>query len=333
VLSQAVTRGTAKSQRKKRQTGRGEPWGLTLRRAACSCLFASLVLSRLLRLIPAEHRSNTLLAWFTTAVISVAGVGVVLTIISFVGATVSFVTGNTRAFSSESKGELAGWLVAGLVSIVAIFAFGYGYTHPASTLAQSAGSGGGAPGAIPPPGAPPGAAPWPGPGPPVQSDMRVTLSNGRFMRNSSPIGTAAPGVEISVDYKIDAGEPAGIEQFVLVIESRTGRGELNNLHELRFRRSGTIRASSFTASPSEGPYEARLEIASIPGPMGQRKLVSNTIPLQFTDMPVRDPAAEARALQEQMRGMTPPAAPPSGPGFPARRPAGPRGGRFGPGRR
>ena len=151
------------------------------------------------------------------------------------------------------------------------------------------------------------------------------------MRNTSLIGTARPGVEISVDYNIEAGELAGPEGFVLVIKSSKGRGELDNLHELRFRRSGTIHASSFMASPAEGPYEAWVEIASMPG-AGQRKQVSNTIPLQFTDVPVRDLASEARAaLEEQRRQMmSPPPMPQIGPGFRPPGPMGPRGGRFGP---
>ena len=150
------------------------------------------------------------------------------------------------------------------------------------------------------------------------------------MQNTSPFGTARPGVEISVDYKIEAGELAGPEHFVLVIKSSKGRGELDNLHELRFRRSGTIHASSFMASPAEGPYEAWVEIASMPGPLAQRKQVSNTIPLQFTDVPVRDPAAEARRSDGRAvrQMMSPPPMPQAGPGF---RPPGPRGGRGGPG--
>ncbi len=195
-------------------------------------------------------------------------------------------------------------------------------------MAQNFRSGGGAPGGFP-------AAPWRSPGSPVQSDVRVTLSNARFMRRTSPIGTAQPRVEFSVEYRIEAGELAGPESFVLVIKSSKGRAELDNLHELRFRRSGTINASSFMASPSEGPYEAWVETASMPGPMGQRKQVSNTIPLQFTDEPVRDLVAEARAaLEEQTRKMmNPPPMPQIGPGFRPPGPTGPRGGRLGPGSR
>jgi len=309
-----------------------------IRRVACSCLFSSLIISRLLRLVPAEYKTTQVLAFAIFAALSVIGVGVLLTLVSLAGATVSFLTGNRRAFASESVGETGGWVVACIISVAAVGGFGYGYTHPASKLAQAFGSGGAAPGAIPaglPAGPAVGAPPWPvaGPGFPVQSDVRVTLSNGRFMRNTGPIGTARPGVEISVDYNIGAGNLAGPERFVLVIKSSKGRGELDNLHELRFRRSGTIHAASFMACPAEGPYEAWVEIASMPGPMGDRKQVSNTIPLQFTDVPVRDPAAEARAaLEEQMRKMSsPPPVPQIGPGFRPPGPIGPRGGRFGPG--
>ena len=103
-------------------------------------------------------------------------------------------------------------------------------------------------------------------------------------------------------------------------------------------RSGTIFASSFMASPSEGQYEAWVEIASMPGPLGERKQVSNTIPLQFTDVPVRDPAAEAQSAMEEQRRKNmgpppmfqPPAMPQPGGGFRPPRPMGPRGGRPGP---
>ncbi|MGO9914044.1 MAG: hypothetical protein ACLQIB_04930 [Isosphaeraceae bacterium] len=336
--SRAPIPGAGKAKRTKSGSG-GGPWGVVIRRAACGCLFASLVISRLLRLIPSEYQTNQVLVFFIFATICMIGVGVLLSVVSFVGATVSFIMGNTRAFASESTGELAGWLVACLVSLAAVVAYGYASTHPASNLAQSFRPGGGAPGAFPArlpfPGAGAGAAPWPAPGFPAPSDFRVTLSNGRFMQNTGPIGTARPGVEISVDYNIDAGELAGPEQFVLVIKSSKGLGELDNLHELRFRRSGTIHAASFMASPAEGPYEAWVEIASMPGLMAQRKQVSNTIPLQFLDVPVRDPAAEARAaLDAQLRKMAnPPPMPQIGRGFrPPTQPM-PRGGRFGPGPR
>ena len=44
-----------------------------------------------------------------------------------------------------------------------------------------------------------------------------------------------------------------------MIKSSKGLGELDNLDVMRFRRWGTISASSFMASPAEGPYEASVE--------------------------------------------------------------------------
>jgi hypothetical protein len=318
--SRARAYDTAKPNGKKSNNGEG-PWGVVIRRVGCGCLCAGLIISRLLRLVPLEYRTDQLLALCTFASISVMGVGVLITLVSVVGAAVSFITGNRRAFTSVSMGEMAGWVVACLVSVAATVAFAYGFTHPSSKLAQSVQPGGGAPGGFPA-GPPPraagaGAVPSPGRGFPARADVRVTLSNGRFMRNTGLIGTARPGVAISVDYKIEAGEPAGSEQFVLVVKSSRGRGELDNLNEMRFRRSGTIEAASFMASPAEGPYDAWVEIASMPGPLGRRRQVSNTISLQFTDVQVRDPAAEARAAMEEQRRrmMNPPPAPQIGPGF------------------
>jgi hypothetical protein len=334
--SRLGTRGTRKSGRSKVSSGKDSgPWGVPIRRAGCAFLFTSLIISRLLRRIPSEYQTNQVLAFCFYAAMGLVAVGVLLTLVSFVGAAISCVTGNRRAFASVSLGEGAGWAVACLIAPAVIIAFIYGYAHPTSALAQTIRSAGGARGAFPDgppmPTLPPGAAALPGFGSPAQSDVRVTLSNGRFMRNTGLSGTARPGVEISVDYNVDSGAVAGPEHFVLVIKSARGRGELDNLHELQFRRSGTIRASSFMASPEEGPYEAWMEVASMPGPMGSRKQVSNTIPLQFTDVPVRDPAAEARAaLEEQMRKMASPPPMPQNPGMRPQLPTLPRRGRLRP---
>ena len=334
--SRARAFNTAKPQRQKSNDGEG-PWGVVIRRVGCGCLCAGLIMSRILRLVPLEHRTDELLALFTFASIGVMGVGVLITIVSVVGAAVSFIAGNRLAFTSVSMGETAGWAVACLLSVAATAAFAYGFTHPSSQLGQSVRPGGGAPAEFPagPPARAavprqchrpgtcrlallvPGQCHRPVRAPVSAADVRVTLSNGRFMRNTSPFGTARPGVEISVDYQVEAGGPAGPEQFVLVIKSRTGRGELDNLSEMRFRRSGTIHASSFMATPQEGPYEAWVEIASMHGPLGRRRQVSNTISLQFTDVQVRDPAAEARAAMEEQRRkmMNPPGGRQIGPGF------------------
>jgi hypothetical protein len=324
VPSRARAYETAEPRRKKTNSDEG-PWGVAIRRAGCWCIVASLIVSRLLRLVPAEYKTNQLLVVCTFTAIGAAGVGVLITLISVVGAAVSFITGNRRAFASESTGEMAGWVVACLLSVGAVVAFGYGFTHPSSNMAQTGPSGGGPPAEFPsvppPPVAPSGADPSTDPGPgavtTVRRDVRVNLSNGRFMRNTSPLGMAQPGVEISVDYKIEAGQPAGGESFVLVIKSSRGRGELDNLNELRFQRSGTIHASSFMATPAEGPYEAWVELASMPGRLGRRRQVSNTISLQFTDVQVRDPAAEARAAMEEQRRkmMNRPSIPQRGRGF------------------
>ncbi len=314
--SRAKTRGDEKPKRKKSESGSG-PWGVPIRRAGCALLVSSLIISRILRLVPSEYKTGQLLAFCAFVSMCAIGVGVLLTLASLVGATVSFVTGNRQAFHSESMGEMGGWLIACLLSLGAVAAFGYGFMHPSSTLARAL-----HPGDAPRQGFPavpprPGAAPWPAAGSPAQRTVKVTLSNGRFMQNTGTFGTPRPGVEISVDYSIESGELVGPERFVLVIKSGKGLGELDHLDMMRFRRSGTISASSFMASPAEGPYEAWLETVPMPGAPGERKQVSNTISLQFTDVPVHDPAAEARpATKERRRQMTnPPPGQQNGPGL------------------
>ena len=273
------------------------------------------------------------------------GLGSLLTVVAVVGATVSLISGNVRAFGSDTSADMWGWISALVFTPLFIGVAGYQITHQ---LAGGAGPGPRGPGAMP--GWPmPGkaAAPAQGIGSAVQSDVHVTLSNGRFMRNASPFGTARPGVEISIDYQIDSGELAGIEQLVLVIKSAKGRGELDNLHQVRFQRAGTIHASSFMARPEDGPYEAWVEVSSLPGGSGQRKQVSSPVALQFTDMPAIDPGAAAQAAAEAQRRqmMNPGPMPGIGTGMPqpgrmgpmgptgpmgpmGPGPMGPRGGRF-----
>ena len=186
--SRVRTYDTGKPQRKKSVSGRG-PWGVVIRRAACSCLFGSLIISRLLRLVPSEYQTNQVLASVIFAAMGVIALGVLLTLVSFVGASVSFMTGNNRAFASESMGEMAGWLVACLLSLVTIVAFGYGYTHPTSKLSQSFRSGGGVPGGFPAGPPPPvaGAVPRPGPDPAFLS--RATC--GSLFRTGASCATPA----------------------------------------------------------------------------------------------------------------------------------------------
>jgi hypothetical protein len=331
--------GKKASGRKKSGAG---PWGVELRRTACACLFFGLFASRALRVVPLEFRSNPFVSLITFATLALMGLGSLLTVVAVVGASVSLISGNFRAFASDTSADMWGWFSVLVFTPIFIGVAGYQLNHR-----MAAGPGPRLPGAIPGWPMPGGVAPL-GIGSEIRSDVHVTLSNGRFMRNTGLIGTARPGVEISIDYQIDGGELAGIEQLVLVIRSAKGRGELDNLHQVRFQRSGTIHASSFMARPEDGPYEVWVEVSSLPGGSGQRKQVSSPIALQFTDMPVVDPGAMAREAAEAQRrqlmipgpapGMPPgmpqpgrmgPMGPgPMGPGPMRPGPMGPRGGRF-----
>ena len=116
--------------------------GSPIGRAGCAFVISSLVISRLLRLAPLEYKTGQLLAFCTFVSMCAIGVGVLLTLASVMGATRSFVAGNRQAFHSESLGELGGWLIACLLSLGAVAAFGYGFTHPSSTLANALKPGG-----------------------------------------------------------------------------------------------------------------------------------------------------------------------------------------------
>ena len=252
-----------------------------------------------------------------------------LTVIAVVGAAVSLITGNARAFGSDTAADRWGWISVLVFTPIFVGAAGYRLIHPA---AARPGPGPNAPGALAAALLPPHGGPGrpEGSGPQARSDIHVTLSNGRFMRNTSSIGTARPGVEISIDYQIDKGELAGIEQLVLVIRSAKGQGELDNLQQLRFRRSGTIHASSFIARPEDGPYEAWVEVSALPGGAGGRKQASTPIALEFTDAPVSvvDPLANARAAAaeaQRRQMMNPGLAPGLNPGMPQAGQMGPMG--------
>lgn len=331
-----------KARAKKKRSGGGEPWGVGFRKAGFNCLIVGIFITVFLKAVPQEYRSHPGMVVALGSVLLVDVVGVLLTIVSVVGALVAFLSGNTRAFSCDSLGEGSSWGTAIFLTCVFIAGFIQGYNQARGRIpgrppalggmpAMPASSGGGNPSLTRPFGSE------------VRSDAQVTLSNGRVMRNTTSIGTASPGVEIHVDYQINRGELAPGEHFVLVIKSSKGRGELDNLHEMQFKPSGTIGASSFLARPEEGPFEAWLEIASMPGNTGVRKTVSSTVPLEFVDVPTRDLAAEARARMEaqQRQLMAPPQmVQPGGPGFAPSGPPmgprqpfgprGPRGPRFGP---
>ena len=300
--------GNSGKKKRRRSIGGSGPWGIPLRQAGASCLILGLVVGRAERLIPAIKPTIPMMPSLGLGGLCMM-IGMLLTLLSFGGATLSLICGNREAFESESSGARAGWFLSGLLSLLILAAFMYGFTHPRARLAgQPAGFNNPAVAASAPmPSAPDNPSPPGSAGPDVGSDVKVTLTGGQFMRNTSPIGTAQPGVEISVDYTIESGQIRPPERYVLVIKSRKGRGELDNLHEMMMRSSGSIHASSFMATPEEGPYEAWVEVASRPGPRAQRKQVSNTISLQFANVPVRNLAQEAQdsardlaAQQQQM---------------------------------
>lgn len=324
-----------------RKGSKGDPWGVEMRRNACAALYFGFFASRFLRVLPAEFQSSPFGMLMAYGMLALMGLGVLMTFGVLVGASASLMSGNRRAFGSDTSGDRWGLISLFVFAPVFVFALGYRWTHPLARgqVRPGAIAGGGLLGGVMPVAPREPEAPWKGLSSGVRSNIHVTLSNGRFLRNTSPLGTTLPGVEISIDYQIDSGELNGIEQLVLVIRSSKGRGELDNLHKLRFQRSGTIHASSFIATPQDGPYEAWVEVASLPGGAGDRKQVSSPLTLQFADVPAFDPGAESRAAAEaqlpEMMKMHQGPAPGVRPGFPRAGqqgpmvPSGPRGGRFG----
>lgn len=194
-------------------------------------------------------------------------------------------------------------------------------TPPASYAPPAA-----APNAMPPSAGPPSFGPPTRPG----DDVRVVLSNGKIMRNTLMFGAPKPGVEISVDYRLEQGRAVGA-QYSLVIKSARGIGKLTTF---RLQASDTIHAESLTMSLGDGPYEAYMEVQPLGNQSG--RIVSNTVPLQQVEPPQAEagPPGMPGAMPGMpgampgMPGIQPPGGPPPGPpGFP--RPQFPRGPRFG----
>lgn len=278
--------GVVKKPRRSAGASGSGPWGVPFRKGGAVCLLVGAAVVGLYQNVPAIREAVPGMALLSQLAALLCLVGMLLTLISFVGAAASAACGNSEAFTSESSASLVGWILSGLFSVLLLVAISERLARPGSRLALLGGGtptgSPGAPAGVPGPGGGGGGGPAgvPGGGFPfgggggfgseVRSDVWVALSGGQFMRNTSMVGTAQPGVEISIDYRVESGQLAPGEHYVLVIKSGKGRGELDNLHEIQFRPSGTINASSFMASPEQGPYEAWMEVASSHGPMGRR---------------------------------------------------------------
>jgi hypothetical protein len=321
--------GPSRAKPKSAARGDGQPWGLELRKGVIFFIFAGLLGIVLLQFgfvikprggKPMDPAAQRMLGGVFLAI------GSILAVISYAGAGISYLRGNRRAFEGESTLGQVAWIGSGVVALLMVFVLAFGFAHrdarpPWVARGPAAGLPGGRTGAGP-------AEPSPGPPPSPfdrepTSDVRVALSNGKLMRQTSPIGTAMPGVEIRVDYRVEGGSLAPGERFILVIQSPKGRGELDHLPEMSTAKEGTIGASSFTASSQEGPYEAWVEVTTGFGPLGRRKTVSETLALQWTDVPVRDLAKEAAEAAKAASPRFPDlAAPPEMPRPPFGRPRG-----------
>jgi hypothetical protein len=100
----------------------------------------------------------------------------------------------------------------------------------------------------------------------------VVLSNGR-------VG-AAVGFRrsITISYRFEQGEPAPGQHYFVVIKSPTSRAEAR-ITPLRMAKEGTFHLQEIGfGARDDGPFEAHLE-TGMPGPFGQREVVSNTIKL------------------------------------------------------
>jgi hypothetical protein len=100
----------------------------------------------------------------------------------------------------------------------------------------------------------------------------VLLSNGRV---GAGVGFRRT---ITISYRFEEGEPAPGQFYFVVIKSPNSHAEAQ-INSLRMAKEGTfnLREIGFAAQ-DDGPFEAHLE-TGMPGPFGQREVISNTIKL------------------------------------------------------
>lgn len=153
-----------------------------------------------------------------------------------------------------------------------------------------AGGNGPAPGQPGPPGA--GRPPFPGPGPFVggppgpaseaAAPVRQVLSNGRIGPARTPTGEPRRGLAFQVDYQAQGPvSEAGRQRYMWVIET-AGR-PVRLPAPSRPRAQGTFRTTIGQLRPEDGPFRIHLEALSV-GPGGRREsVVSNTVPLEWSE--------------------------------------------------
>jgi hypothetical protein len=100
----------------------------------------------------------------------------------------------------------------------------------------------------------------------------VVLSNGRV---SNAVGFHRT---ITISYRFEDEEPAPGQFYFVVIKSPHSSAEAQ-ISSLRMAKEGTFSLQEIGfAARDDGPFEAHLE-TGMPGPFGQRTVVSNTVKL------------------------------------------------------
>src|SRR5262249_36419902 len=100
----------------------------------------------------------------------------------------------------------------------------------------------------------------------------VVLSNGRV---GAAIGLRR---SFTISYRFEEGEPGPGLHYFVVIKSPNGSAEAR-ISSFRMAKEGTFNLQEIGfGARDDGPFEAHLE-TGMPGPFGQREVISNTIKL------------------------------------------------------
>ncbi|WP_337173018.1 hypothetical protein, partial [Paludisphaera sp.] len=114
--------GGARKKKKKRGADEG-PWGLPIRQGAIGLMVLVLFLGRVMKYARRAHQEGEIGPYLQTGMLGLCLLAAALSLVSVVGAIVSFSRGNRSAFRGESTGGQAAWGLTVLASLAVAYFF------------------------------------------------------------------------------------------------------------------------------------------------------------------------------------------------------------------
>ncbi len=118
----ATKPAAGKQTKRKRGVDEG-PWGLPIRQAAIGLMGFVLILGRAMRAVHRAHQEQAVGSYIQTGMLVLTLLAAALSLVSVVGAIVSFARGNRSAFRGESTGGQVGWGLTVLASLAVAYLY------------------------------------------------------------------------------------------------------------------------------------------------------------------------------------------------------------------